>query len=1214
MNDRLEIIGRLLPVWHTRWSHFKRSPRAHLLDLGLVLVGVLWWDVISGMGEFGMHPTTLGCCCNEALWGSNKQESKPRYHVKKPEEREREREREIKRQRAFIMSYDGSSDYVLMNDEEEEVDYKKSSSWFDFVSDGLTRNSVEKQDNSTGTCRSAAAAAAAAADHGCISSNNNSTRSSSRTVIILMLVAFLCFLTSVLHFCWLLFGDHHHHHQQQYALSASNLRQMTVRHGPILQAQEKLAALPSHSSFSTATTEQQTLPSWKESEASFLRNAADLERTIQMNKFVFVAYRHSDCSWSRRLGPEWYKLGEAVKKETSTASTSTSTSSTAELVMAHVDCADITSGDVCRAQNIRAFPTLRLYVNGIAITPDFRLDRTADVMMSYLKAHGVKLGRQEEEDIATAAMLAFDYSTIPANNAAAASFSEENSMDDDYPLPDEDSYEEVEDYSDRVEDASVRFEDTIYENPIRLKTVEDETFWDNGAYEDDWFLPREEEGSLEDQVGAHSDEDKEEEQETTMHSGTGEPSETNALERAWEASDAVFIHTPHDFERALRMRKYVFVAFRASWCTYCQRLGQTWYDLGMALEESENVVLAHVDCAGSGMQVCREQEIYSYPTLRLYVDGIAISPDYGLDRTVAAFSSYLKAHGARFGFSEEETNEQLTTPTTSSSSVLVIDDDDDDMSSSSDILDTDDDYNDDIVYDYPTDDSADDYYNIDSSDTDEQYIPRSAMKYRSTETSAEEMPPLLREKMTVVASRDADTWSANDESNANTESNPAEESSNMNLASVAGHSNDDAYWYIRDSGTQEGAEEPTSPEVKSLLRGEIVAPLESKSISARPALERKEMEKPAQISSDSTPSWEAADSLLLKTTQDLESTLQTSKYVFVAYGAPWCHWSRKLGPVWYELSMAMTERENIVLAHVECSDTNTQLICRGGDDLGWISAFPTLRLYVDGRAVRPDYKQSRSVCAMVSYLLAQGAKFGYAHGADGGEQLDRELATDHNSVSSSSDTDHTFDVVDDDDFTYIEDYLASKLAESIPQEESPLLREEKSSAAEMSADGADKLFGQVFSEGLPNREEEAEEGEDTQIIQIGPAEHSLHVSTQLHGNDFVPGATLWKYEYAFVLFCDSRSAPCREMESVWKELGSSLQMSNDYNDHTMRLGHVDCTTEGTLCQNDQNIVAIPTIRLYRGQLFSEDYRGDDGMNVRSVLEFLQDHTARLAIV
>lgn len=79
-----------------------------------------------------------------------------------------------------------------------------------------------------------------------------------------------------------------------------------------------------------------------------------------------------------------------------------------------------------------------------------------------------------------------------------------------------------------------------------------------------------------------------------------------------------------------------------SWCIWCQRLHPTWEKFGEKVHElGMPVGVGKVDCVVHA-QLCKDEKVMAFPTLRWYKDGEAILPDYKMDRTVDALVGYAK--------------------------------------------------------------------------------------------------------------------------------------------------------------------------------------------------------------------------------------------------------------------------------------------------------------------------------------------------------------------------------------------------------------------------------------------------------------------------------------------------------------------------------------------------------------------------------------------
>lgn len=77
-------------------------------------------------------------------------------------------------------------------------------------------------------------------------------------------------------------------------------------------------------------------------------------------------------------------------------------------------------------------------------------------------------------------------------------------------------------------------------------------------------------------------------------------------------------------------------------CVWCQRLTPTWEKFAKQVKDDGMPIgIGKIDCMAEA-DLCREQRIMAFPTLRWYHAGEPVSPDYKMDRTVAALVSYSK--------------------------------------------------------------------------------------------------------------------------------------------------------------------------------------------------------------------------------------------------------------------------------------------------------------------------------------------------------------------------------------------------------------------------------------------------------------------------------------------------------------------------------------------------------------------------------------------
>ena len=86
----------------------------------------------------------------------------------------------------------------------------------------------------------------------------------------------------------------------------------------------------------------------------------------------------------------------------------------------------------------------------------------------------------------------------------------------------------------------------------------------------------------------------------------------------------------------------------------------------------------------------------------------------------------------------------------------------------------------------------------------------------------------------------------------------------------------------------------------------------------------------------------------------------------VAYGAPWCPWSRRMEPVWKALHMTVLTsplHDTVALGRVDC--TVEKQLCASQQ----VSAFPTLRIYrAHDTHSHENYHGDRTVEALHDFL------------------------------------------------------------------------------------------------------------------------------------------------------------------------------------------------------------------------------------------------------
>lgn len=99
----------------------------------------------------------------------------------------------------------------------------------------------------------------------------------------------------------------------------------------------------------------------------------------------------------------------------------------------------------------------------------------------------------------------------------------------------------------------------------------------------------------------------------------------------------------NNFESWLSRHEYTFVNFYAPWCVWCQRLHPVWEAFAERVEiDNIPVSVIMVDCV-ENRNLCMDQKIQAFPTLRMFKHGQPQPPDYRADRTVDAFVEFVNA-------------------------------------------------------------------------------------------------------------------------------------------------------------------------------------------------------------------------------------------------------------------------------------------------------------------------------------------------------------------------------------------------------------------------------------------------------------------------------------------------------------------------------------------------------------------------------------------
>jgi len=104
------------------------------------------------------------------------------------------------------------------------------------------------------------------------------------------------------------------------------------------------------------------------------------------------------------------------------------------------------------------------------------------------------------------------------------------------------------------------------------------------------------------------------------------------------------------FQPWLKSHKYVFVNYYAPWCIWCQRLEPVWEAFAEHADRDlpalgQSISIIKVDCV-ENRDLCMNEKVMAFPTLRLFLNGEPSLPEYRGDRTVDALMDFVKSRVA----------------------------------------------------------------------------------------------------------------------------------------------------------------------------------------------------------------------------------------------------------------------------------------------------------------------------------------------------------------------------------------------------------------------------------------------------------------------------------------------------------------------------------------------------------------------------------------
>ena len=108
-------------------------------------------------------------------------------------------------------------------------------------------------------------------------------------------------------------------------------------------------------------------------------------------------------------------------------------------------------------------------------------------------------------------------------------------------------------------------------------------------------------------------------------------------------STVMGVELTHDTWETETVGKTVFVKFFAPWCGHCKAIKPTWDSLMSEYSDSATILIADVDCVGSGKELCTKFGVKGFPTIKFGDPGNLEDYKGGRDKlALEAFALELK--------------------------------------------------------------------------------------------------------------------------------------------------------------------------------------------------------------------------------------------------------------------------------------------------------------------------------------------------------------------------------------------------------------------------------------------------------------------------------------------------------------------------------------------------------------------------------------------
>jgi len=120
---------------------------------------------------------------------------------------------------------------------------------------------------------------------------------------------------------------------------------------------------------------------------------------------------------------------------------------------------------------------------------------------------------------------------------------------------------------------------------------------------------------------------------------------SQALPEDWDKTPVKVLVASNFDEIAFDKNKDVLVEFYAPWCGHCKQLAPIYDELGEAMKDRDDVVVAKLDATANELE---HTKVGSFPTIKLYKKGSNEAVEYNGERTLDGLKKFIES-GGEFG-------------------------------------------------------------------------------------------------------------------------------------------------------------------------------------------------------------------------------------------------------------------------------------------------------------------------------------------------------------------------------------------------------------------------------------------------------------------------------------------------------------------------------------------------------------------------------------